>query len=98
MTATTEPTLGERIGRLHEMGLDRRYDDVLLVEDAGSVDQAAMADGCHFDYVNQEWADGHDHAHYASGASDQGLPLLFCGADVWTCCGIDITGGLEVAK
>jgi hypothetical protein len=55
--------------------------DTLLREHADGADLAAMQTGCHYDYTNQAWRDGHDHAHMTSDDS----PLTFCGADAATC-------------
>lgn len=67
--------------------LPATYDDVLYVEHAGDIDLATMSEGCHYDYRQQTWRDGHDHAHFVS--NDDAAPLLFCGADRVTCHGGD---------
>lgn len=63
--------------------MNPNYDDILTADNARGDDAALMAQGCHYDYVAQQWADGHDHAHCAS--ADESLPLMFCGADLTTC-------------
>jgi hypothetical protein len=80
--------LDAAIGRLHAAGLDSRYDDLLLPRDAEGADAMAMARGSHYDYRAQTWRDGHDHAHIVT--NDDTAPLLFCGADVMTCVGLEL--------
>jgi len=50
-------------------------------------DDAEMTRGCHYNYGQQLWIDGHDHAHFhydpVTGSDD--TPLVFCGADLATC-------------
>jgi hypothetical protein len=58
--------------------------DYIRPGDGTPSDDAAMSTGWHFDYVDQCWRNGHDHAHFAT---DTG-PLLFCGADLATCQGV----------
>ncbi len=57
--------------------------DTIEPGDGTPEDDAAMALGAHYDYINQAWRDGHDHAHFCSDDS----PLVFCGADFATCGG-----------
>ena len=61
--------------------------DVLVREDAASIDAAEMDIGWHYDYHEQRWIDGHDHAHFdeSRNAPDDFGPLRFCGADLRTC-------------
>ena len=42
---------------------------------------ADLATGCHYDYVTQQWVDGHDHAHLTESGPQ------YCGADLATCQG-----------
>lgn len=98
MTKTTCETLAERIGFLHTMGLDARYDDVLALGDVfadGTPSEVANADhaaflnaGPAYDYQAQAWMDHADHAHMCTALADSHLPLLFCGSDITTCVGI----------
>lgn len=88
--------LARRIDALHAAGLDSRYDDVILFASADATDAAAMREGCHFDYIAQTFVDGHDHAHYCTGAANASLPLLFCGADTVSCLGISASTGADV--
>ena len=81
-----DPSISNHLALAHALGLDRRYDDIIEPVDAEGNDLAAMSRGYHYNYRTQEWVEGHDHAHYATG--DESLPLLFCGSDVTTCCGI----------
>lgn len=69
----------------YQHGLDRRYDDVLEVEDAVGADLEAISHAVSFDYTAQVWRDGSDHAHFSSGDAD--LPLIYCGKDRETCYG-----------
>lgn len=57
--------------------------DTLTYASANATDRATMDAGCHFNYIAQQWVDGHDHAHFQDDAS----PLVFCGADAATCNG-----------
>ena len=52
---------------------------IVQLEDATEAQRAAMAQGSHYDYVVQEWRDGHDHYH--RDACGQ----WYCGADLATC-------------
>jgi hypothetical protein len=54
----------------------------LLPDQLSDANKETLTIGCHYDYRNQKWADGHDHAHTESKAS---IDLLFCGADQATC-------------
>lgn len=63
--------------------LPPEYDDILAREDATGVDAELMARGCRYDYTEQAWLDGHDHAHMVS--NDDSAPLLFCGANLAAC-------------
>lgn len=78
------------LSRAHRAGLDVRYDDVIGFEDLESGmagdREAFEAAGPAYHYGEQRWMDCNDHAHMAS--ADSGLPLLFCGADLRTCCGV----------
>ena len=55
---------------------------VLLLESATGSDWDAMSECPSYNYREQAWADGSDHAHLMSSA------LLFCGADLASCSGI----------
>jgi hypothetical protein len=87
MSTMTGTALREAISRLHGGGLDSRYDDILLATDAEDVDAISLGACPSYDYRAQSWRDGHDHAHIVS--NDDTAPLLFCGADVTTCVGIE---------
>lgn len=56
--------------------------DTLDAEHADGEDARLMAQGTHYNYVEQRWVDGHDHAHLVDWADG---PLYFCGADRVTC-------------
>lgn len=79
-------TLGDLLAdieRLHAMGLDPRFDDVLTIEDLSDGDPLieSFESGCHYDYETQTWEVGQDHAHYAT-ATDE---VLWCGGDLRSC-------------
>ena len=62
-----------------------RYEDhypgaeVLTWTEADERERREMSTGRHFDYRQQAWVPGHDHAHHVTG------PLAFCGTDLATC-------------